>query len=162
MTSSLNDKAWIKIFDEYSIVHEVQKNGQFVISSTQINKFGREARLMTKFDYKFQLPLLFAENNFSILPISRGTYVIGEFETFHVFDNCETDVTKIAFPSYLESLDYKNITSEATALNCAYITGIIEDFVQDEDLRPTVNGRMSSAAFSFDINSQNSLKKVAV
>jgi len=48
-------------------------------------------------------------------------------------------------------LDYNNITSEAIAINGAYVSGIIEDFTQDILLLPTVNGRMSSQAFNFNI-----------
>ena len=44
-----NDKAWEKIFEKYNIKSEIEKNGYFTITSTQINEF-REARLMTKFD----------------------------------------------------------------------------------------------------------------
>lgn len=58
----------------------------------------------------------------------------------------------ILFPEYIESLDYNNITSEAIAINGAYVSGIIEDFTQDKLLLPTVNGRMSSQAFNFNIH----------
>ena len=42
----------------------------------------KEARLMAKFDQSSQLPDMFKKNNFSILPISRGEYVIGNFQTY--------------------------------------------------------------------------------
>lgn len=35
--------------------------------------------------------------------------------------------------------------------NCAYVSGILEDFIGDENLKPTVSGRMSSGNFQFDI-----------
>lgn len=161
MSDSKNDNAWEKIFDKYKILEGIKNNNQFVITSKQINEF-REARLMTKFDYRSQLPSLFLENTLSILPISRGSYIISDFEMFESFDDNEIDVIKMDFPAYLESIDYKNITSESTALNCAYVSGILQHFIEDQELQPTVSGRMSSLSFSFDINSKNFLLNVKV
>lgn len=72
------------------------------------------------------------------------------------------EVERIEFPSYIESLDYNNITSEALALNCAYITKILEDFLGEEELVPTVSGKMGSGVFNFDIAQINSDKKINV
>lgn len=161
MSSSKNDDAWEKIFDKYKIISTIENSGSFLISSSDINNF-RQARLMTKFDHRSQLPKLFADNNLSILPVSRGSYIIGAFETFHTFTRDDTKIKKIDFPTFLESLDYENITSEATAINCAFVSEIIHDFTGEEDLHPTVSGRMSSSSFNFDINSNNGLFKVGV
>lgn len=161
MSKSKNDTAWEKIFDKYKIIDKVLVDGHTVISSTHINEF-REARLMTKFDHKSQLPKLFADNNLSILPTSRGGYIIGTFETFSDFNTDDIDVTPIEFPTFLESLDYRDITSEATAINCAFVSKILHDFTEEENLLPTVSGRMSSSSFGFDINSSKGLFKIDV
>lgn len=161
MSKSKNDIAWKKIFDKYSIVDNVLSDGHLTISSTQINEF-REARLMTKFDHKSQLPKLFSDNNFSILPTSRGGYVIGTFDTFCDFNKSEIEITKIDFPAILESLDFRDITSEATAINCAFVTKILHDFIEEDNLFPTVSGRMSSRSFNFNINSSKGLFKIDV
>lgn len=161
MSKSKNDIAWEKIFDKYKIINKVLNDGHTIISSTHINEF-REARLMTKFDHKSQLPKLFADNNLSILPTSRGGYVIGTFETFSDFNTDDIEVTPIEFPTFLESLDYRDITSEATAINCAFVSKILHDFTEEENLLPTVSGRMSSSSFGFDINSSKGLFKVNV
>ena len=155
MSDSKNDTAWGKLFEKYLILNNINEKGLFKINSNQINEF-REARLMTKFDYKTQLPSLFSENKLSILPISRGDYIISDFKTFQDFDKEEVEVLKVDFPNYIESIDYKNISSEATALNCAFITDIITHFTGDEELKPTVNGRMSSQTFDFKIDTQKS------
>lgn len=161
MSNSKNNIAWKKLFEKHKISEKVNDKGFYEIKASAINEF-REARLMTKFDFKSQLPEIFSNNNFSILPISRGSYVISDIDTFQDFENNETAITKIDFPNYLESIDFNNITSESTALNCAYVSGIIEDFVQDEELKPTVSGRMSSLAFDFNINSKKSLLNINV
>lgn len=161
MTKSKNDLAWEKIFDKHKILDKILKDGHIEITATKINEF-REARLMTKFDHKSQLPKLFADNKLSILPTSRGSYVIGEFETFCNFNTDEIEVSPIEFPTFLESLDYRDITSEATAINCAFISKILHNFTEEENLLPTVSGRMSSSSFNFGINSPKGLFNVNV
>lgn len=161
MSSSKNNIAWNKLFEKHKIFETIKTKGFYEIKASTINEF-REARLMTKFDFKSQLPKAFTNNNLSILPISRGSYVISDIVTFHDFENNEIETTKIDFPNYFESIDFNNITSESAALNCAYVSGIIQDFVQDEELKPTVNGRMSSSAFVFNIDSKSSLLEINV
>lgn len=152
MSKSKNDIAWEKIFEKYNLLDKIKSSGSTSISATTINEF-REARLMTKFDHRSQLPELFAKNNLSILPTSRGSYEIGIFETFCDFTEEEIGFTPFVFPSFLESIDYNDITSEATAINCAYVSKILHDFTDEEHLLPTVSGRMSSSLFDFKINS---------
>lgn len=106
---------------------------------------------MTKFDHSINLPKLFSDNNLAILPITRGSYIISKFKAYKEFEQIDDEVIKATFPEYIESIDYENITSEAVAINCAYISNIIADFLEDEELLPTVSGRMSSDNFSFNI-----------
>ena len=49
-------------------------------------------------------------------------------------------------------MDSSNIPSEAIALNCAVVAGIIADFLGDEEIVSTVSGRMGSGVFDFSIN----------
>ena len=79
MSKSKNDLAWEKIFEKHLILDKLKNFDYFSISSSDINEF-REARLMTKFDCRSQLPKIFDKNKLSILPVSRGNYIIGEFE----------------------------------------------------------------------------------
>ena len=96
MRKSKNDIAWEKIFEKHKILSTILKEGPIQISAKKINEF-REARLMTKFDHKSQLPNLFAANKLSILPTYRGGYVIGEFETFYEFNKDDVKVSSIEF-----------------------------------------------------------------
>lgn len=161
MNKSKNDIAWEKLFEKYRILEKLANNERVLISSTEINQF-REARLMTKFDHRSQLPKLFIEHKLSILPTSRGTYEIGMFETFCDFNKEEVEVTSIEFPTFLESIDHKDITSEAIAINCAFVSKILHDFTGEENLLPTVSGRMSSSLFDFTINSQQNTVNINV
>ncbi len=148
-----NDIAWEKLFEKYNIIENIKKEGIFVINSSVINEF-REARLMTKFDHHSNLPILFRKNKLSILPITRGDYVIAEFDTYHLFESHNiSELEYLEFPEHIQGIDYKNITSEANAINCAYVSGIFANFLGEEQLLPTVSGRMGSGSFNFKINS---------
>lgn len=154
-----NDKAWESLFKKYNIKEEIEKNGFFTITSTQINEF-REARLMTKFDNQKTLPKLFKDNHLAILPISSNTYILANFKLYENIPEITTPIEFKEFPPYIESIDYNKINSEAIALNCAYISKIIQDFLdedeENEGILPTVDGKMSSGKFDFCV--ENNLK----
>ncbi len=147
-----NNEAWEKLFEKYKILDKIKENGRFIISADQIKEF-REPRLMTKFDHKINLPTLFEENNLSILPISRGDYIISSFSAYHPFEELSEEIEKVSIPAYVQSLMPQFLVSESIALNCANACGILNDFLEDEALVPTVNGRMSSGELYFNIDS---------
>lgn len=135
----------------------MDKYESVTISAAQIKEF-REPRLMAKFDHSINLPQIFTENQLAILPISRGDYVISHFITYKLFENLDTSINKANLPSYIQSLDTNNISSEAIAINCAYASGILADFLEEDNLHPTVSGRMGSGCFDFYIkNSRNQM-----
>ena len=147
-----NEDAWKALFQKYQIPSIVENNGSFQISADEIKEF-REPRLMTKFDFRSQLPSLFKDNHLSILPITRGDYIISDIKTFEqIPDSPNVTLIDKTIPSNIESLDFSSITSESMAINCAFVTGILTDFTEEEQLLPTVNGRMKSDSFSFSID----------
>lgn len=149
-----NDLAWDKLFKKYDILSNIKRIGYFIITSIQINEF-REARLMTKFDNQKTLPQLFKDYNLSILPISSNKYILANFKLYESIPEIETPIEFKEFPSYIESINYNKINSEAIALNCAYISKIIKDFLDENndetDILPTVDGKMSSGKFDFKV-----------
>ena len=155
--NSRNDSAWKKLFEKYDILRRIKRDGCFCISAEQIKEF-REPRLMAKFDHRVNLPQIFAVNQLAILPIARGEYVISHFDAYHEFEkNDSRQIMKCSLPSHLQSLCSDSITSEAMALNCAVASGIIADFLEEEEsIFATVVGRMSSGTFSFNINDSQS------
>ena len=145
------DIAWEQLFEKYDILGRVEENGTFLISALTIKEY-REPRLMAKFDHTVNLPKIFSDNGLAILPITRGDYVISHFDAYHRFEIDSASITKASLPSYIQSLDVNNISSESIALNCAYASGIISDFMEDDDIVATVSGRKGSGRFSFVIN----------
>lgn len=145
------DITWTKLNDKYHILDAIKDKGYFIISAKQIGEF-QEARLAVKFDYSDARPELFVKNNLSILPITRGDYYISHINAYHNFESATSDITYLRPPEHIRSLDVISINSESKALNMAYISGILADFLEDERLLPTVSGRMSSESFVFYAN----------
>lgn len=154
---SLIDKNWERLFDKYDIKKKVSESGLFYITADQIREF-KEPRLMTKFDTKESLPSVFG-NRMGILPVTRGKYVIGEFDLYEEFPEERTDIIRVPaeqLSARFETIDLGDIRSEAAAINVMGITGILKDFLGEEYLCQTVSGRMGSGDFSFQVSGRNS------
>ena len=145
------DITWTKLNDKHHILDAIKDKGYFIISAKQIGEF-QEARLAVKFDHSDARPELFVKNNLSILPITRGDYYISHINAYHNFESDTSKITYLTPPEHIKSLDVTSINSESKALNMAYISGILADFLEDENLLPTVSGRMSSESFAFYAN----------
>ena len=157
----LNDDAWKGLFDQYHILDVIRREGRFTISASQIKPF-REPRLMTKFDHRVNLPGIFAENGLSILPITRGDYVISTFSAYQDFPPPAGRPRRISIPAHLQTLAPRFLTSEAIALNCAAACGIFQDFLGEEAMIPTVSGRMGSGSFAFSIDTAAGRQRLSV
>lgn len=150
---SKNDVAWESLFETHRILDRIADRGVFEISSASINKL-REARLMTKFDHQINLPTIFRQNDLAIQPNSRGTYLIGHFQSYQDIPeppDTDEDIESFQFPTEIETIDPTQLSSESAALLCAYNAGIIADLFE-EPTTLTVLGRMSTGEFSYRIN----------
>ena len=157
---SKNNEVWNSLFEKNNILKEIDDNGFYEITAGQIKRAGREPRLMTKFDSSDNLPDIFKNNSLAILPIKRGSYIIGRFQNYQKveIDN-NIDVETKFLPDFISTIDYRNITSEAVSLNAAYISGMLEDIV-GEEVVPTISGRMGTGEFNYYIllSNQNSFE----
>lgn len=149
-----NDVAWEKLFDKYDILNQINKNEIYSISSGKINEF-REARLMTKFDHSNQLPNIFSENDITILPDSRGNYILGRFKIFENLKHKNIKPISMKVPDFIQSLDINKITSESVALNIAHMSQMIDCLMGTKHNEPqsllTLSGRMSSGLIEYNI-----------
>src|SRR5690606_12713234 len=154
MSQTKTDKAWEILFERHKIIQKVQQNGFFEIQAKEIKKV-REPRLMAKFDHFSHLPKLFKENGLSILPASRSSYIIGEFDVYEKVNyDRKIKPIRVDFPSDLiTTIDPTNLYSESSALHCAHITGMME-IISGEQTLQTISGRMSSKEFDFKISTR--------
>lgn len=164
MTESLekkNEKAWKKLFEKYHILDRISSDGFCIISADEIREL-REPRLMAKFDHSINLPDIFSSHNLSILPLARGKYIIAPMKAYHQFEAADPNVFRFSFPPNIQSIDPYNIFSEIVAINCALLSGILYDFLGEDELLPTVSGRMGSHAFSFFISTAKGVHQIPV
>jgi hypothetical protein len=150
---SLIDDKWEILFDKYSIESRVKQEGLFYITADQIREV-KEPRLMTKFDTRESLPTVFG-SRLGILPVTRGKYVIGEFDLYRDFPEFKTDIKQMKnarLPDYLQTIDINDVRSEAGAINIIGIAAILDDFLAENNMLQTVSGRMGSGVFSFRVN----------
>lgn len=162
MTESLekkNDEAWKKLFEKYHILDRISSDGFCIISADKIREF-REPRLMAKFDHSINLPDIFSSHSLSILPLARGKYIIAPMKAYHQFEKPADHNVFKRFPPNIQSIDPYNIFSEIVAINCAFLSEILHDFLGEDELFPTVSGRMGSHAFSFFISTDSTDKGV--
>ena len=82
---------------------------------------------MAKWDYTDSLPQIFKETKINILPISRSSYSLGQFLLYEKLPediDTVTDITIIHLDDF-ETINIKNISSEATAINILQLSGIL-------------------------------------
>ena len=157
------ERAWQALFEEYDIGEHVRRDGVFRISAEQIKRF-REPRLMAKFDHRKNLPEVFRKQKLGILPVTRGEYLIGGFDLFARLPEpgAGAPLETASLPAWLESVSPDTIASEPVALNCAWAAGVLQRFLGEERLCPTLSGRMGARPFSFRIGGGAGTTEIAV
>lgn len=162
------EEKWEALFEKYHIREQAEEKGLFYITADQIREF-KEPRLMTKFDTRESVPGVFGK--LGILPVTRGKYVIGDFRLYQDFPEegntalrepggrgrrgaeAIRRVDSSRLPGYLETIDIRDVRSEAAAIKLMGIAGILEDFLGEERMLETVSGRMASGRFDFQVHS---------
>jgi hypothetical protein len=156
------EKKWAEIFEAFPILEKVNEDGFHEISASEINVF-HQARLMTKFDHISHLPKLFCDHKLSIQPTSRGTYVIGRFESYFKTSKKLPTPEEVELP-LLETINPEKLGSESAAILCAYYTGMLADISKESSMDFTVFGRIGTGVFDYEINDRltNSRHKIKV
>lgn len=149
MTPSTNT-SWETLFARHHIAEHVAQYGSFRIDAREINTV-REARLMAKFDVAQSLPAIFRHHQLSILPISRGSYVIGPFEAYQRIDYQRFPIARPLSIPHLDTLDSSDIHSEAEAIRVLQLSGALHEVCAARELYPTLQGRRGSGQFDFTI-----------
>jgi len=154
------NEAWEKLIEKYDIINKVATDGVFHIKASEIKEF-KEPRLMAKWDCTATLPSVFKNNNLNILPDSRNSYVLGDFILYEEIPELTEAVNKMDYvelPEY-ETIDVNNISSEANAINVLILSGILDDFLEDEGTVETFNGRMGTGEFDFVVDTVRANKQ---
>lgn len=163
---SKNDEAWNHVFAKTDILNNIARNGIFRISADTLNSVGqREARLMAKIDSSSALPLVFKEHKLNILPVTRGEYVVFEdpknkcfakVPNFSIEGQPEKHDPQGSFNIFgLETLELGVCSSENSVIDLAYLSNLLERFLNLKNLVLTRRGRLGSGKFILDLPSRN-------
>lgn len=159
MNLSANN-AWKALLEKYNILHEIQENGYFSITASQIKEY-KEPRLMAKWDSTDALPEVLRKNRINLLPNSRSSYILSDFLLYEEIPELNEPVIQmkqIEIPQY-ESIDIHNINSEANAIHVLELSGILDDFLGTNQSVATFNGRMGTGAFDFVVDTYRGVKR---
>jgi len=151
MSKVSTQESWLNIFAHYDILAKIKSANYFDITADQIKAIdGKEARLMTKVDFRENLPKVMQDNSLSILAIKNGLYRIASNDPFIDIDKkILTPIIEIKAPTNIVSIDPFNIKSESAALDIATITEM-SNIVFGEDSNLSIRGRLRGS-LSFDI-----------
>ena len=148
MTSGF--EVWDKIFDSLPVLQEVRSNGNFYITSKDLNQIsnrlkGPDARNLVKYDHVSMLPPILRKNRLSLLPVGRGEFLLGPHKIYaHLDDRNLCPIKQLRFPSELETL--QRISSETDALMVAFHGQAISE-VLGEPVQLTGGGKEGGPGF---------------
>jgi len=154
--ATLNDVAWEQVFSKLPVLEQVKKVGYFDISASDLKAAAnREPRHLAKIDYESNRPSIFVEHALNVLAISNSSYRVGRFNPFFKLPEWNLESTQpvsLQPSTNLETLSTREISSENAVIYSAYSSSMIEHFC-DEEVVPTVSGRMRTNRFSFNVDS---------
>jgi hypothetical protein len=150
-----NDLAWEKFIVSQKI--QLDGNPKYVNASELKRVTGREPRLLAKFDSDEDLPNIFRKNQYSILPVKNGEYVLIKENVIHQVNKCTELVNyRAQFPFPLYTLGRNK--GESNFIDTAYHSGMLNNFCNCGKLYLTIRGRERASNFSFGFaNSRNHL-----
>lgn len=136
-------KSWENIFNKYSLLRALRKDGFVDITADAIKTVdGKEPRNMTKIDFREKLPHIMQEEGLSILAIQNGLYRIAQNDPFvDVQEEITNQIIEIDAPKNILTIDPFNIKTESAALDIAALSAI-NKIVFGEENQLTVRGRM--------------------
>lgn len=148
--STKNDIAWNEVESALDLTGRIARCGFVLLDAKELEEHGkRQPRLMAKIDSAGQLPKLFRDRGWGILPVSRGQYVIGNFNIFSDIPKAEGSPSVIKPVRGLETLSMGGHLTESAAIFLMHATGELENFSNEKSPVLTFFGRRGGGTFDF-------------
>ena len=144
-------KTWEEIFDSTPLLEEIRQRGWVRLHTQELReRYHAEPRLLKKVDEYESLPEVFREHGIVPLSLTNQEYVllqIGEkgkplFPDLPPPKGLPHWQDTQALERFLTLPWATGFTNESQALDAAYLSGILFDFVGEEELYLTIRGRM--------------------
>lgn len=140
---------WEKIFNVKQF--DTSKDVHLITADEISDISGEEARIMARFDSASDLPRVFRQYGYFLLPVKNGTYAIVRGEGFHTLErqhSVERYDSRIAFHLTTAGRGY----SEMQYLDYSYNSGALEHVLNQGSLYQSIRGREYSKKFWFYVN----------
>jgi hypothetical protein len=164
VTANPTSLAWDRLDERHSLASRLASNEVIYLDADEIRNVGaREPRLMTKFDTRACRPSLLRQT--TILPVSNGGYVLLPGDGYADVSDAQVH-RRWRLPDSVASLRTlpwsSGPTSESQALDMALTSGLLGDFLEDQQARLTVRGRLRSPKFDFGFRCRHGNVRVNV
>ncbi len=149
------DKAWSFLFDELSIIDNINEHGFFNITSKKIKDLtGQEPRIICKQDSTKQIPIILRENSVNLLAIKNGEYLLFKDPGYKGYINLDYKDISPKYLNYQENkfktLRIDELTTEKKAFKFAAINGLLESSF-NEKLFESVSDRFYCSPFTLNL-----------
>ncbi|HEX5429557.1 MAG TPA: hypothetical protein VFX17_00570 [Patescibacteria group bacterium] len=144
-----NRELWSKVFEIKKF--DLNKDIHFITAKEIKQITGQEPRNMAKMDSTADLPSIFKNNGYFLLPIENGRYEIIRGEGYHKLEkNKKTG-------EYDADIKFSITTaargaSEMEYLDYSIYTGVLEKILGLGSMYPSIRGRGRSRSFNFFVN----------
>lgn len=141
---------WRKIFEikKYSL----RENLHFVTANEIKQITGQEPRIMAKMDYSIDLPPIFRENGYFLLPVENGKYAIVRGKGFHNLEPVSSKSKIISSKIKFGLTTASRGSSEMQFIDYSFNAGAIEQILNIGSLYQSIRGREFTKPFDFLVN----------
>jgi len=140
---------WEKIFKYKN--YNVSKSLHYITAQEIKDITNFEPRIMAKIDNSKDLPPIFKNNGYFLLPVRNGKFAIVKGEGFHTLEKIERErkyTSKIKFPLTMAGRS----RGEMQYLDYSINSGALEEIINAGTLYPSIRGREFCKKFNFIIN----------
>ncbi len=144
-----NSEYWKKIFETKAF--DLSNDIHF-ITATEIKSIsGREPRIMAKIDSSADLPSIFKDNNYFLLPVRNGEYAIVRGNGFHALEKCANPTNHVSRIKFNLTTAGRGL-GEMQYLDYCYNSGALEEVLGISPLYQSIRGREYSKHLKFKVN----------
>jgi hypothetical protein len=141
--------AWEHLFEQKQF--DTSREIHYITAKEIKQLTGEEPRLMAKVDSSRDLPPIFKQYGYFLLPVSGSEYAIVRGNGFHALESLPLAKSFTSRVKFNLTTMHRN-TSEMQYLDYSHIAGAIEEVVGRGTLYSSIRGREGSGSFGFNVS----------
>jgi hypothetical protein len=167
-----NNEAWQRFFEKTETLHDIDLDGYTYVTAEALKLHGqREPRLMAKIDTLAERPDIFTKHRLALFPTRNGHYILFRDPDDKSYYRFGSEFGDLPIQEYVTNADLfafdafpgAQRLNESQAIDFAYISGLLQHFIQDSQIALAIRGRTYSNPFRFYLpNSKHPVEVVSV